>query len=75
MLSDPALGQVKTHLAAVVKSRADAGDTKVTTFDFGTQDLGSDGTVPTGCDWHPSVADHQRMGAILKAELEGKLGW
>jgi hypothetical protein len=75
MLGDPALGQAKGHLAAVVKARTDGGDTKITTFDFGTQNLGADGTVPTGCNWHPSAAEHQRMAGILKAQLQQKLGW
>jgi hypothetical protein len=75
MLGDPALGQVKGHLGAVVKARADAGDSKVMTFDFGTQPLGSDGTTPTGCAWHPNVADHQRMAGILRTQLQAKLGW
>jgi lysophospholipase L1-like esterase len=75
MLEEPALGQANKHLAAVAKARADAGDSKVATFDFGTQDLGPDGSMPTGCDWHPNAADHQRMAGILEAQLQQKLGW
>lgn len=75
MLSNPALGQVDMRLQAVVAARAAAGDDKVTTFDIGTQPLGDDGKTPTGCDWHPNVADHARMAAILQAKLKEKLGW
>lgn len=75
MLAEPSLGQAKTHLASVTKARTDAGDSKVTTFDFGAQDLGSDGSIPTGCDWHPSAREHQRMAGILEAQLQQKLGW
>ncbi len=75
MLGEPELGQVKTRLAAVVARRKALGDQRVSTFDFGTQDLGADGSVPTGCDWHPNVADHARMAVILKAQLSEKLGW
>jgi lysophospholipase L1-like esterase len=75
MLSDPSLGQAKRHLASVAKARTDAGDSKVATFDLGTQDLGADGSIPTGCDWHPNAADHQRMAGLLQAQLEQRLGW
>jgi lysophospholipase L1-like esterase len=75
MLGDPALGQVKTHLANVVaQMTASTNDTKLVTFDMGTQDLGSDGSVPTGCDWHPNAADHLRMAGILQAQISSKLG-
>ena len=36
---------------------------------------GENGEIPTGCGWHPNVADHERMAAILKKELSAKLGW
>jgi hypothetical protein len=45
------------------------------TFDLGIQNMGSDGSSPTGCDWHPNVADHERMAGILKTQLSAKLGW
>ncbi|GEM_PF-567894 len=72
MLNEPELTQVKTRLASVVSK---AGDSKIMTFDLGIQDMGDDGTVPTGCDWHPNVADHKRMAGILQAQLSAKLGW
>jgi lysophospholipase L1-like esterase len=75
MLDATKLGQCKTRLQNVLNARASAGDQKVATFDLGMQDLGADGTVPTGCDWHPSVADHQRMAEILRQQLATKLGW
>jgi lysophospholipase L1-like esterase len=75
MLSDPALSQVKTHLANVVAAFTATGDQKLATFDLGTQNMGADGSVPTGCDWHPNVADHLRMAGILQLQLSAKLGW
>ena len=75
MTSDPALGQVKTRLSNVVAALAATGDQKLATFDLGVQNMGSDGSVPTGCDWHPNVADHQRMAGILQQQLSSKLGW
>ncbi len=70
MLAEPELTQVKSRLAAVVAALASAGDRKVGSFDLGTQD-----SRATGCDWHPSGADHQRMALILEAQLRQKLGW
>jgi lysophospholipase L1-like esterase len=51
------------------------GDPKVISFDLGTQPLGSSGQIPTGCDWHPNVADHTRMAGILETQFRSKLGW
>lgn len=66
----------KTRLANIVKTVSQqTGDTKLLAFDLGNQNVGSDGMVPTGCDWHPNVADHARMAAILKQQLQDKLGW
>jgi lysophospholipase L1-like esterase len=75
MLGEPALSQVKVRLAAVVAARTGQGDSRVATFDFGMQNLGADGLIPTGCDWHPSRAEHARMAQILKSQLQSKLGW
>jgi hypothetical protein len=75
MVSQPALGQVDARLQAVVAARAAAGDEKLVAFDMGTQPLGDNGETPTGCDWHPNVADHARMAGILEAQLKAKLGW
>jgi lysophospholipase L1-like esterase len=75
MVGEPGLSQVKTHLANVVAALAATGDLKLATFDMGVQNMGADGSVPTGCDWHPNVADHQRMADILRQQLTAKLGW
>jgi hypothetical protein len=76
MTGDPALSQIKTRLSNVVASvTASTGDQKLSTFDFGVQDMGSDGSVPTGCDWHPSASEHQRMAGTLQRQLSAKLGW
>lgn len=76
MTGQPQLGEVNTRLANVVATVSDAtGDDKLVAFDLGTQNLGPDGSVPTGCDWHPNVADHERMAGILQARLSESLGW
>lgn len=76
MLGEPELSQVKAHLESVVAEvESTTFDTKLVTFDMGTQNLGADGSVPTGCDWHPSAADHERMAGILEEQLSENLGW
>jgi lysophospholipase L1-like esterase len=75
MLSETELDLVKGAQAAVVSAVQAAGDSRVSSFDLGMQDLGDDGSVPTGCDWHPSAADHARMASILADQLRAKLGW
>jgi lysophospholipase L1-like esterase len=75
MVGEPGLTQVKTRLANVVAALAATGDQKLASFDLGTQNMGADGSVPTGCDWHPNVADHLRMAGILQQQLSAKLGW
>lgn len=75
MTGEPGLSQVKAHLANVVAAGAATGDQKLASFDLGVQNMGADGSVPTGCDWHPNVADHQRMAGILQQQLSAKLGW
>ena len=76
MTGEPALTQVKTRLSNVIAAvTAATGDQKLAALDLGNQNLGPDGSIPSGCDWHPSVADHQRMAGILKQQLSAKLGW
>jgi lysophospholipase L1-like esterase len=75
MTGEPSLSQVKARLANVVAAVTATGDQKLATFDLGVQNMGADGSVPTGCDWHPNVADHQRMAGILQQQLSSKLGW
>ena len=75
MLGDTERDTILGHLENVLAARVGGGDDRVSVLDLGVQDMGSDGSVPTGCDWHPNVADHQRMAAILQGELETRLGW
>jgi lysophospholipase L1-like esterase len=72
MLGGSDLDTINAHLANVV---AALGDPRVVTFDLGTQEMGSNGEIPTGCDWHPNVADHARMAEILGTRLRMHLGW
>ena len=75
MLSGSGRSAVLGQLQALVAARTEAGDRRVSLLDLGVQNLGADGSVPTGCDWHPSVAEHERMAGILESELRARLGW
>jgi lysophospholipase L1-like esterase len=75
MLAETELGQVKGRLVTIVKTVNDSGDKRVSTFDMGMQELGPEGLVPTGCDWHPNAADDARMAGILQQQITSKLGW
>ncbi|MGC4063870.1 MAG: GDSL-type esterase/lipase family protein [Polyangiaceae bacterium] len=76
MTGEPALTQVKTHFDKILATvKAATGDQRLIAFDLGTQNLGSDGSVPSGCDWHPNAADHKRMAGILQKQLSDRLGW
>lgn len=53
-------------------AQARGGDTgKVVAVDLGSQDA----LQGTGCDWHPSVAEDQRMADVLVPVVKQKLGW
>jgi lysophospholipase L1-like esterase len=59
-----------SYAQSVVSARGgDAG--KVAAVDLGMQDA----LQGTGCDWHPSAAEDQRMADVLVAALKKKLGW
>jgi lysophospholipase L1-like esterase len=67
MTVDPMLTTMRTHLANVVSTMADAKTMKI---DLPPQDASS-----TGCDFHPNVAQDQAMAAALAPTLKTKLGW
>jgi len=54
----------------VSESRA-AGDENLKIIDFGMQD----GNLGYGADWHPNIANHERMAAQLAQTLRDDLGW
>lgn len=62
--------QCGTRLGNVVEARMEAGDDKIDSFDIGLQD-----SSMTGCGWHPSAAEHMRMGMVLVKELRARLNW
>lgn len=62
--------QCLSRLGNIVEARQKAGDEKIDSFDIGLQD-----SSMTGCGWHPSAAEHMRMGMVLASELRQRLGW
>jgi hypothetical protein len=71
MLGQTEHDKIAGYLNTVITTRAGQGDTKMAFVDLGIQDA----LVGTGCDWHPNVADHQRMADTLAPAIKAKLGW
>jgi hypothetical protein len=70
MLGTTEHDQAKAYIQSVVSSHnGDAG--KVSFVDLGIQDA----LKGTGCDWHPSTAEDQRMADVLVPVMKQKLGW
>lgn len=69
-LKDGRKRQVEARLQHVIETRAGDGDDNVDMIDIGIQ-----GTDVTGCGWHPSAAEHTRVGMVLADELRDRLGW
>ena len=59
-----------SYAQSVVGSRGGDGG-KVGAVDLGSQDA----LQGTGCDWHPSAAEDQRMADVLVPVIKQKLGW
>ena len=68
MLSGNDLSTLMGYIHNVITA---LGDEKVSSFDITPQD-GSDGY---GCDWHPSLARHEKMAATVTAAIKAKLPW
>jgi lysophospholipase L1-like esterase len=70
MYSSAQHAKALSYTQTVVSSRGGDGG-KVTAVDLGSQDA----LQGTGCDWHPSVAENQRMADVLVPIVRQKLGW
>ncbi len=66
------LTQATQYVQSVVTARHTAGDTAVSYVDFGEQDQAADGI---GCDYHPSLATHQKLATKLTAAIKLVTGW
>jgi hypothetical protein len=69
-LEDGRKRQVEARLEHVIDARRSDGDDKIDMIDIGIQ-----GTEVTGCGWHPSEAEHKRIGMVLAEELRTRLSW
>jgi hypothetical protein len=70
MIDPTAIAKLKVYINGAVTAFADP---KVFYQDLGTQD--ACGTAGTGCQWHPSVAEHKRLADVLGPVIKQKLGW
>ncbi len=68
MLSGTDLDTARAYIKQAVM---ELDDDKVTAFEIPPQD-GSDGY---GCDWHPSLARHEKMATTVTAAIKAALGW
>ncbi|TKD01199.1 SGNH/GDSL hydrolase family protein [Polyangium fumosum] len=66
------LTKVKQHINTTLDARKAKGDTNVGFVDLGEQNAAVDGI---GCDYHPSVATHQKMADKLVAAIQSAKGW
>lgn len=71
MLSGANYQKASGYLSGVIAARASAGDTNLALLELASQ-LEADGY---GCDYHPSLATHQKMAGQLVATLKADLGW
>ena len=71
MLSRSQGAQARRYIETVLDARHTAGDRAISYLEHPTQN----GSSGHGCDWHPSLATHAAMAALLTAELRRLLGW
>jgi endoglucanase len=71
LLYGTGLTNATAYINALVTELNAAGNQKVKVLDFGQQNA----SLGTGCDWHPNVAENQRMADLLTKELRNSLGW
>jgi hypothetical protein len=64
---------IKTLAGYINTGITELADPKVFYVDLGTQD--ACGAAGTGCQWHPSVAEHKRLASVLMPVIKMKLGW
>jgi lysophospholipase L1-like esterase len=65
------LSQATAYVTAVVEERRAAGDERIELLNFGQQN----GSLGTGCDWHPNVTVQTQMADSLVAAIKNALAW
>lgn len=63
---------MREWLAAFVAARREAGDTRIERFELYSGWPDQEGF---GCQFHPSLASHRRMGAELAYTIRTRMGW
>lgn len=71
LLYGTGLASAQTYINAAVDEATAAGDSKIQVLDVGQQDA----TKGTGCDWHPSIAEHTRVSERLVTAIKTAVGW
>ena len=66
------LTKAKGYILSALEARKSKGDTNVGFVDLGEQNAAVDGI---GCDFHPSVATHQKMADKLTVAIQAAKGW
>ncbi|HWA74022.1 MAG TPA: SGNH/GDSL hydrolase family protein [Polyangiaceae bacterium] len=71
MLYGSGLDNARTYIDDLVSKLNESGDKKIRVLDFGQQNI----SLGTGCDYHPSVVEHQRLAELLVNQLRADFGW
>jgi hypothetical protein len=71
LLYGTGLASAQIYIQDVVSMAKAGGDSKIQYLDFGQQNT----SLGTGCQYHPSVTEHQAMATTLVAALRSALGW
>jgi lysophospholipase L1-like esterase len=71
LLYGAGLTDATTYLQAIVNEKNGAGDARVKLLNFGQQN----GSLGTGCDWHPNVTVQTQMADFLVSDIRTTLGW
>ena len=71
LLYGSGLSQATAYQTAVVDERRAGGDSRIELLNFGQQN----GSLGTGCSWHPNVTVQTAMAERLVTSIQAVLGW
>jgi lysophospholipase L1-like esterase len=71
LLYGTGLTQATAYQTAIVDERRAGGDSRIELLNFGQQN----GSLGTGCSWHPNVTVQTAMAEQLVASIQTALGW
>jgi hypothetical protein len=64
------LSTARAYLQSVIARARASGDKRISLLELPHQ-----GSAITGCDWHPSRAEHEKMAAVVVEAIKNKLDW